>query len=57
MKYGYARVSTNEQNLAYQLEQLKNAGAEKIYSEKCTGTTRDRPKLDKLLSILSKGIN
>ncbi|ECM1961659.1 recombinase family protein, partial [Salmonella enterica subsp. enterica serovar Tennessee] len=34
MKYGYARVSTNEQDLANQLEQLKNAGAEKIYSEK-----------------------
>jgi Site-specific recombinases, DNA invertase Pin homologs len=54
MKYGYARVSTNEQELAYQLEQLKNAGAEKIYSEKYTGTTRDRPKLDELLSIISK---
>jgi DNA invertase Pin-like site-specific DNA recombinase len=55
MKYGYARVSTNEQDLANQLEQLKNAGAEKIYSEKYTGTTCDRPKLDKLLSIISKG--
>lgn len=55
MKYGYARVSTNEQDLANQLEQLKNAGAEKIYSEKYTGTTRDRPKLDELLSIISKG--
>ena len=55
MKYGYARVSTNEQDLANQLEQLKNAGAEKIYSEKYTGTKRDRPKLDELLSILSEG--
>ncbi|MFG5466928.1 recombinase family protein [Enterococcus faecalis] len=55
MKYGYARVSTNEQDLAYQLEQLQNAGAEKIYSEKYTGTTHDRPKLDELLSILLKG--
>lgn len=55
MKYGYARVSTNEQDLANQLEQLKNAGAEKIYIEKYTGTTRDRPKLDELLSIISKG--
>ena len=40
MKYGYARVSTNEQDLANQLEQLKNAGAEKIYSEKYTGTKK-----------------
>ena len=55
MKYGYARVSTNEQDLANQLEQLNNAGAEKIYSEKYKGTTCDRPKLDKLLSIISKG--
>lgn len=55
MKFGYARVSTNEQDLANQLEQLKNAGAEDIFSEKYTGTKRDRPKLDELLAILSRG--
>ncbi len=53
MKYGYARVSTNEQDLANQIELLKNAGAEKIYSEKYTGTKRDRPKLDELIQALS----
>lgn len=55
MKYGYARVSTNEQDLASQIELLKNAGAEKIYSEKYTGTKRDRPKLDELIRVLSGG--
>lgn len=55
MKVGYARVSTNEQELASQIERLKNAGAEKIYSEKYTGTKRDRPKLDELIRVLSAG--
>jgi len=55
LKYGYARVSTNEQDLASQMALLKNAGAEKIYSEKYTGTKRDRPKLDQLIRVLSAG--
>ncbi len=40
MKYGYARVSTTDQKLANQIELLKLAGAEKIFQEKFTGTTR-----------------
>lgn len=55
MKVGYARVSTNDQELAGQIEMLKSAGAEKIYSEKFTGTKRDRPKLEELLQTLSPG--
>ena len=39
MKYGYARVSTLDQKLENQIEQLKNAGAETIVKEKLTGTT------------------
>lgn len=52
LKFGYARVSTNEQELASQMELLSNAGAEKIYSEKFTGTKRERPQLDELLKVL-----
>ncbi len=38
---GYARVSSSSQNLAVQEEQLSQAGCEKIFAEKVTGTTRD----------------
>ena len=48
MKYGYARVSTTDQKLANQIELLKLAGAEKIFQEKFTGTTTERPEFQKL---------
>lgn len=53
MKYGYARVSTTDQKLENQLEALKIAGADKIYQEKFTGTTTERPELTKLLQQLN----
>ena len=46
---GYARVSTQEQNLNRQLDQLTASECEKIFQEKITGTKKDRPELDKLL--------
>jgi len=55
MIFGYARVSTEEQNLNRQLDQLKEAGAEKIYKEKMTGTKKDRPELSKLLDYAREG--
>ena len=55
MMFGYARVSTEEQNLNRQLDQLKEAGAEKIYKEKITGTKKDRPELTKLLEYAREG--
>ena len=55
MKYGYARVSTMGQNLDTQIEQLKQADCDKIYSEKFTGTTTDRPKFKLLLKKLKPG--
>lgn len=38
---GYARVSSSSQNLDLQLEQLADAGCEKVFSEKIAGTSRD----------------
>lgn len=55
MKIGYARVSTQEQNLDRQLDNLKAAGCEKIYQEKMTGTKTHRPELDKMLDAVREG--
>jgi DNA invertase Pin-like site-specific DNA recombinase len=55
MIYGYARVSTDAQDLTIQLAQLKTAGCEKTFREKITGTTADRPQLRKLLAALAPG--
>lgn len=45
MIYGYARVSTTAQDETGQVCQLKAAGCEKVFREKITGTTADRPQL------------
>ena len=55
MIIGYARVSTNGQDLESQIEELKNKGAEKIYYEKFTGTRIDRPIFERVLKKLKKG--
>ena len=55
MKFGYARVSTQDQNLALQLDALKKVGCEKIYQEKISGASTDRPELTKLLEIIRDG--
>jgi DNA invertase Pin-like site-specific DNA recombinase len=55
MIYGYARVSTVAQDLTSQLAQLKAAGCEKVFREKITGTTADRPQLKKLMAALAAG--
>ena len=52
MKYGYARVSTSDQKLENQIDLLKSAGADKIFQEKYTGTTTQRPEFQKLLNEL-----
>lgn len=54
--YGYARVSTTDQDLGVQLEKLKAAGCEVIRSEKVTGTTREgRSELETLLQFVREG--
>ena len=55
-KIGYARVSTTDQNLERQLDMLRQQGAEIIFQEKMTGTKRDRPELNRLLSTWHRGI-
>ncbi|OTO01319.1 resolvase [Enterococcus sp. 5B3_DIV0040] len=55
-KYGYARVSTASQSTKEQIQQLLENGVEKnIFSEKFTGTKRDRPKFNQLLDCLKPG--
>jgi len=57
MIYGYARVSTQGQNLAEQKAKLKESGvdAKSIYAEKFTGTTTDRPQFNALMDVLKAG--
>ena len=55
MIFGYARVSKWEQNLALQINTLKNASCEEIYREKVSGRTLHRAEFDKLISKLRSG--
>lgn len=54
-KIGYARVSTQDQNLDRQTDHLKASGCNKVYMEKVTGTKKERPELDKMLDELRAG--
>ncbi len=56
MLIGYARVSTQDQDTALQLDALEKAGATIVYQEKASGSsTRGRPKLAECLSALQNG--
>jgi len=55
MKIGYARVSTQDQNLDRQLDNLRVAGCERVFTEKMTGTRSDRPELRTMLLTLRAG--
>ena len=55
MILGYARVSTEDQHLEAQIEALKAAGAERIWSEKVSGSKAQRPKLAAMLEQLRDG--
>lgn len=54
-KYGYARVSTQNQELYRQIDLLKNECCDEILTEKLTGTKADRPELDRLKDKLRPG--
>ena len=55
MKIGYARVSTQDQDLALQLDALTKEACEKIFQEKASGAQRDRPELKAALGYMRKG--
>ena len=55
MIIGYARVSTDQQNLDAQLDALEAAGAERVFSEKITGKSKERPELKKMLEHVREG--
>lgn len=54
MLIGYARVSTKDQNLELQIDELKKAGCSKIFSDKKPGINKKRPGLDDAISHLRK---
>ena len=55
MLIGYARVSTDDQNLGLQRTALGEAGCARIYEEKVSGAGRNRPELTRLLDHLRGG--
>ena len=55
MRIGYARVSTDEQNPDLQLDALKVAGCEMLFTDKVSGATGKRPELAKCLKALDAG--
>lgn len=52
---GYARVSTEDQHLTAQIEQLTAVGCDRIYKEKVSGVKRDRPELTAMLDYVREG--
>lgn len=53
-KVGYARVSTDGQDVALQVDALKAAGCERIFTETASGAQRDRPELARALDYMRK---
>jgi DNA invertase Pin-like site-specific DNA recombinase len=55
MKFGYARVSTQDQDTQTQVSSLKSAGCESVFKETASGGRWDRPELHRLLGQLRVG--
>lgn len=54
-RIGYARVSTTDQDVAGQVDELEAAGCVRIYDDTASGSLRSRPELDKALGALRAG--
>ncbi len=55
MIFGYARVSSQDQNLDSQVEQLTTYGVDEVIKEKISGVTKQKQQLEDLLSKLTTG--
>ena len=55
MIYGYARVSTVDQNLDRQIDALKKYGVDILFCEKMSGTKKNRPELNRMLGTVKSG--
>lgn len=55
MLVGYARVSTSDQDLTIQVAALTAAGCSKVFMEKLSGTTADRPQLQAAMQFVREG--
>jgi DNA invertase Pin-like site-specific DNA recombinase len=55
MKIGYARVSTLDQDPRHQIDALNEFGCEKVFSEKISGVSKERPQLKKAFEYLRPG--
>lgn len=53
--FGYWRVSTPDQDPAYQIAELEKAGVDHIFGEHITGARMNRPELSKLLKVCRRG--
>ena len=54
LKFGYARVSTQDQSLSLQLDALDHYGVDETFEEKESGKKKNRPELDELLKYYVK---
>jgi DNA invertase Pin-like site-specific DNA recombinase len=55
MEIGYARVSTQEQNLDLQIDALNKEGVKKIFTDKVSGIKNQKPQLEELLNYVRQG--
>src|SRR5580658_9130417 len=55
MKVGYARVSTQDQNLELQHDALRQAGCDRIFEDKVSGSKAERPGLLEAISVMRPG--